>query len=730
MKQVSSWAAAAQHIRAQAADVFSFDIFDTLLLRKYHPDLVLARVAAWLDERQGKSEGTSLRTFHALYQKLAAEQERAGLDREVLGDALFTAWGGADTAALLDFYVSLETEALARNDRYHELLGELTARGDTVLIISDMYLPAQVIERLLANFGYQGRYGRLFVSSEMALLKRTGRLFDHVRATLGIAPKAYWIHSGDSQEADGRQAVAKGIKAVVNPHVHWVGGEAMPPKGATSGEAVYRALSRPCENFWESYGFYRLGPIFASYIHGLTSYAQEHQLSSLLFPAREGLFLKELYQAFLVDTGQPGPQGHYAYVSRAATLFYGGGADDYTFGCILQNGARTLRALVSNLLSADRIEALAVRMNTPPDQALSLDEAVALCRLLVADPEVSAAADEKHRATVGALDPYLASLGVYDGGAVGFVDVGWGAQIQYSLHRGLQQQARVRGVAAPDLHGLYMGLNAYALHRQDTQCHVTGLLCTEWNSAWPDTALMEFPAIAELACRAPHGTVLRLERTSTGESQPVFRSADTASRQSEIKDDPYLAHLQAGILAYLKGYAAVWRAHPFSFEETRDFALRMAERCVRHPAVEELAELGRLVNIADLGQDTQADLTTLWWHARQAHLPKAYRYAKLVAFAFHTQRNTAGLPAHRVTARKGTHSQLAMPANAIVAPASELAWQAKAEELRREPVSGKRLLKPVSSREMREVRRVGELATRASGLKRVLRRIKQSVIRR
>jgi hypothetical protein len=197
-----------------------------------------------------------------------------------------------------------------------------------------------------------------------------------------------------------------------------------------------------------------------------------------------------------------------------------------------------------------------------------------------------------------------------------------------------------------------------------------------------------------------------------------------------MKDDPYLAHLQAGILAYLKGYAAVWRAHPFSFEETRDFALRMAERCVRHPAAEELAELGRLVNIADLGQDTQADLTTLWWHARQAHLPKVYRYAKLVAFAFHTQRDTAGLPAHRVAARKDTHSQPVIPENAVVAPALELAWQAKAEELRREPVSGKRLLKAVSSREMREVRRAGELAARASGLKRVLRRIKQSVIRR
>jgi tRNA G37 N-methylase TrmD len=36
-------------------------------------------------------------------------------------------------------------------------------------------------------------------------------------------------------------------------------------------------------------------------------------------------------------------------------------------------------------------------------------------------------------------------------------------------------------------------------------------------------------------------------------------------------------------------------------------------------------------------------------------LPKVYRYAKLVAFAFHTQRDTAGLPAHRVAARKDTH---------------------------------------------------------------------------
>ena len=151
---------------------------------------------------------------------------------------------------------------------------------------------------------------------------------------------------------------------------------------------------------------------------------------------------------------------------------------------------------------------------------------------------------------------------------------------------------------------------------------------------------------------------------------------------------------------------------------------------MRHPAVEELSELGRLVNIADLGQDTQADLTTLWWHARQAHLPKAYRYAKLVVFAFHTQRSTAGLPAHNVVVRKGTHSQHALPVSSVAAPTMELAWQAKAEELRRAPVSGNRLLRPVTSREMQEVRRVGALATRASGLKRVIRRIKQSVIRR
>lgn len=726
MKLVGSWDEAAQEILTSNADVYSFDIFDTLLLRKYHPDLVIGRVAAWLDERQGKEAGASLRAFHAVYRKLAVEQERHGNDREVLGDALFSTWAGEDAEALLDFYVQLEIDALARNHTYHSLLRELVAQDKAVIIISDMYLPARAIERLLSHFGYSDLYSRLFVSSEVALLKRSGRLFEHVRNELNIAPNAKWIHSGDNQEADGKQPAAKGLVAVVNPHVHWEGGVTT-PKGNSAGEVVYRALNRRGANFWESYGFNRLGPIFASYIHGLTSYAQAHHLSSLLFPAREGLFLKELYQTFLAESGQQGPEAHYVYLSRAATLYYGGGADDYAFGCIRQNGARTLKSLVSNLLSADQVDGLAGRMGVAADQVLSLSDTEALCHKLAADPVVSAAGLDKHKATVAALTPYMSALGVFEGGPVGFVDVGWGAQIQYSLFRGLKQHAEAQGLDVPEVHGLYMGVNGYALHRQADQCFVTGLLCTEWDAPWSDTALMEFPGIAELACRAPHGTVMRLEATADGEVVPVLRDSSSASRQKELEDEPYLAHLQAGIIAYLKGYASILKQHPFSFEDTQEFALRMAERCVRYPDTAEIEQLGRLINVADLGQDTHAKLANLWWHARQAHLPKAYRYAKLLAFVFATQRSLFGQPPHRQAV---VRTRLSVPAQPKAVPSAEQGWQALAEQLRAQPVEGALRLNPISERELRSIRRMGVLAEHACHAKQLLRRVKRAVVRR
>ncbi|MBQ1529198.1 MAG: hypothetical protein IIZ76_02835, partial [Clostridia bacterium] len=85
-------------------------------------------------------------------------------------------------------------------------------RGKTVFLISDMYLPPEVISGMAARCGYEG-YEKLFVSNEYGVSKRSGKLFGEVLKEYGLQ-KSDLIHIGDSIGADLLGARKAGIAAL------------------------------------------------------------------------------------------------------------------------------------------------------------------------------------------------------------------------------------------------------------------------------------------------------------------------------------------------------------------------------------------------------------------------------------------------------------------------------------------------------------------------------------
>ncbi len=84
--------------------------------------------------------------------------------------------------------------------------------GKTVFLISDMYLPPEVISGMAARCGYEG-YEKLFVSNEYGVSKRSGKLFGEVLKEYGLS-KNDLIHIGDSIGADLLGARKAGIAAL------------------------------------------------------------------------------------------------------------------------------------------------------------------------------------------------------------------------------------------------------------------------------------------------------------------------------------------------------------------------------------------------------------------------------------------------------------------------------------------------------------------------------------
>ncbi len=157
----------------------SFDIFDTLLERDVdRPVDVFLRVG---DIVLGAGKGEQFRA-----DRIAAEQAARvpAPNGEVTLDDIYEALvaAGYDRAVAEELKteeVRSELNGCFVKASMKPVFDAALKRGKTVFLISDMYLPPEVISGMAARCGYEG-YEKLFVSNEYGVSKRSGKLFGEV----------------------------------------------------------------------------------------------------------------------------------------------------------------------------------------------------------------------------------------------------------------------------------------------------------------------------------------------------------------------------------------------------------------------------------------------------------------------------------------------------------------------------------------------------------------------
>ena len=175
----------------------SFDIFDTVLLRPYvkptdlfeHMELLFK--ADGFSEKRIKAERTARRKHH----------------REITLNEIY---GELDEAFqyLKEKEIEMEISLSLPNRPVFDLYKELI-ETKKIVFISDMYLPTDVIERMLETNGIS-RYHKLYISSEYKKTKCSGQLFDLVIDDLGISRDDI-VHIGDNKKSDCKIPAKKGI---------------------------------------------------------------------------------------------------------------------------------------------------------------------------------------------------------------------------------------------------------------------------------------------------------------------------------------------------------------------------------------------------------------------------------------------------------------------------------------------------------------------------------------
>ena len=74
-------------------------------------------------------------------------------------------------------------------------------RPENVLLISDMYLPKEVVVEMLTRVNININVNNIYISSTLNLTKRTGNLYDYIIKNLNIQPHQL-EHFGDNQHSD------------------------------------------------------------------------------------------------------------------------------------------------------------------------------------------------------------------------------------------------------------------------------------------------------------------------------------------------------------------------------------------------------------------------------------------------------------------------------------------------------------------------------------------------
>lgn len=276
----------------------SFDIFDTLLKRNVSAP---ADVFLLLEKQYQCKFGSDTRIS-----ALRSEAERRAVQqtgrRDVNFREIYQVIEGISEAErewLMEEEIHIEQTVCQRWQPMGQVYDWCLNHAIPVFLISDMYLPKEVITGLLHAAGYKG-WKRLYISAQEQANKADGRLFDVVMEKERLKP-GEWIHIGDSLRGDYLNPRRRGLQSVLikgNVKQQFFNKKELKRENQ-QGELSYcvvDALNKnnidKYENFYQKIGYGVVGPILYGYSKWLLDRVQEEKIDKIFFLAREGYFLK------------------------------------------------------------------------------------------------------------------------------------------------------------------------------------------------------------------------------------------------------------------------------------------------------------------------------------------------------------------------------------------------------------------------------------------------------
>lgn len=545
--------------------VVAFDVFDTLLIRPLiHPETIKTIVG----HRSREMVGDDYAGIRAYTEEMA----RSRLGRDVGLEDIYAEFASLtgkpvnEVADLCAVEEQVELDLVSPRPECIDIFNHAIGSGKRVVLVSDMFLPRRIVEKMLSNNGAIG-YHALYLSSDVGVRKDTGALYRLLLEREQLAPGELLV-VGDNEHSDVQVPMNLGIQVchVLRPVEI---ARALPrfsriiERVRTKGDLdeqlmlglVIRKLFGPiCHRLFdpasliyggpEHIGYAVVGPVILSFCLWLMDTAKQDQIETLHFLAREGQLLKAVYDRVAAHVQEAVPSAYLVLSRRAVTVPMIESVDDiyriagdseyfpneldeflkYRYGVVLDENDR--KNLYEKGLWKEQ-----KKLELPRDMLELKPVLKELTEKIIAHSRIERPG----------LTAYLNRIGLDGGASAAVVDVGYSATIQGKLSCLLRKP----------IHGYYMLTSARS--REICNAHNTfarGYYGDQINGDESDLSPLwrrSFELETFLSSNDPQVICYVLD--NDGEPEAVFQEAETAQQSSKTR-----AGIHSGITSFVDDF--------------------------------------------------------------------------------------------------------------------------------------------------------------------------------
>lgn len=541
----------------------SFDIFDTLLKRTVaKPSDVFYLVSKEYERRTGNviDDFQTMRIMAEHQTKALLFKERLNSEKnlnpnskvseEITLTDIYRQMKGLteqEKEIVLQIECDLELQLCCENKEVKRLFNWCLKQNKKIIVISDIYLPEELIEQMLCKCGYT-TYQKLYISSSTGLRKKTGSLFSHIRKDLNISEREL-LHIGDSLQSDYLAARKLGIKAILLPnkinHLRRPNMKTIPAKDKLTYPMLQAMMNCTMPEEKEDYykfGYESFGILLFHFSKWLKKDVTEKKINKIFFFSRDGQIIKTAFDTMYSECGF---EEHYIYVSRRSLrvpqLWFNSELEAVVYGFPAAKFL-TVETFIINLglepsMYTEQLKqyALTLSLVLKRSEILTNDSLHAFYNTIRQDVV------ENSKREYEDLLQYLEVNQFH--GDVAVVDIGWRGSLQYFLQQ-IVDKARL----PVKMHGYYISLSQEAKWQLD----IKGYVCDD-TAEKSCTVWKPFVGFAETLFMAREGSAKKYAYTHESRAvEPVLYPYEYENQGALLPEALHITAIQEGALSYIR----------------------------------------------------------------------------------------------------------------------------------------------------------------------------------